>query len=328
MVESKEPVLSVIVIGYKMAAQLANTLFTLSVPYQQGVSESDYEIIAVENASTDNFDEETLSSLGSNIRFFRREETAHTPVPAINFAFSKCRGRIIGLMIDGARMLTPRVIQYVLMAEKLSENSLIVVPGYQLGEQVQHLNVSNGYDEISEKELLDTIAWRENGYELFSVSSISWANERGYFQPMMECNCLFSSADNFENIGYADKRFDLRGGGSINLHIFRSLGLLEDNLFVILPGEGSFHQFHGGVTTSEYSDWTTAVTSHSKQLQSIWNNEFHGLRREPVLLGAVTHWAQSFLQFSSAKSEMRFNRMLNKGLPLWEDDLSKVITDK
>jgi hypothetical protein len=105
-----------------MPEQLAQTLYTLSSAYQMGVSEQDYEVVVVENSSSDNFDESILPELGNNFHFFRREESARTPVPAINFAFEKCRGASIGLMIDGARMLTPRVIQYVLMSQRISSH--------------------------------------------------------------------------------------------------------------------------------------------------------------------------------------------------------------
>ena len=36
----------------------------------------------------------------------------------------------------------------------------------------------------------------------------------------------------FASIGFADQRFDLRGGGAINLHMYRSLGLLPESKLV------------------------------------------------------------------------------------------------
>lgn len=320
MVKPTQPLLSVIVIGYKMSRQLANTLFTLSTAYQRGVSEQDYEVIVVENASSDNFDESILPSLGNNFHFYRREETAQTPVPAINFAFEKCRGQAVGLMIDGARMVTPRVIEYALASQRLADNFLTVVPGYHLGDQAQHFNLSSGYDETVEKNLLDSTCWRTNGYELFTIADISGANPNGYLQPIMECNCMFASMASFKKIGYADERFTLRGGGAINLHMFRSLGLLKENTYIVLPGEGSFHQFHGGVTTSEYDGRNRENELHNTQLQNIWDGKFHSLRREAMLLGAVTPWAQDYLQFSSERSLKRFKRIQARGEALWEDD--------
>lgn len=323
-----KPVLSVIVIGYKMARQLANTLYTLSSSYQRGSIEDDYEVVVVENASVDNFDESILSSLGNNFRFFRRQESAPTPVPAINFAFEQCRGDIVGLIIDGARMVTPGVIQHVLLAQRVHKHAMTAVPGYQLGDKPQNESALEGYCEATEKKLLASVDWRSDGYELFSISSISGANPNGYLQPIMECNCLFAPMRSFERIGFADQRFDLRGGGAINLHMFRSLGLLPESKLVVLPGEGSFHQYHGGVTTSGHSEVAAEQQQHREQLQAIWSNNFHSLRREPLLLGTVSRQAQPYLQLSSEKAQKRFDRFKHQGLSPWIDDKPEIIVDK
>ena len=129
------PQLSVIVIGYKRARQLLNTVFTLSSQYQRDISEGDYEIIVVENGSSDNVDEDAIAALGSNIRFFRRAESSHTPVYAVNFAFQQCRTPLLGLMIDGARMLSPRALATALECWQADRQALVTVPGYHLGEQ-------------------------------------------------------------------------------------------------------------------------------------------------------------------------------------------------
>ncbi len=315
-----KPLLSVIVIGYKMARQLANTLYTLSNAYQRDVSEDDYEVVVVENASTDNFDESILPGLGTNFRFFRREETAATPVPAMNFAFEQCRGEMVGLIIDGARMVTPGIIHHVLMAQRMYADALTAIPGYQLGSKPQNESALEGYCEAVEEKLLDSINWRDDGYQLFGISSISGANPNGYLQPIMECNCLFAPMRSFREIGFADPRFTLRGGGAINLHMFRSLGLLPRSRLVVLPGEGSFHQFHGGVTTSGHAEVDREREQHRAQLQAIWNDNFHALRREPVLLGTVSPQALPYLQLSAKKAQLRFNRLKHLGLPAWEDD--------
>lgn len=323
MPASAHPLLSVIVIGYKMARQLGNTLYTLSTRYQRGVSENDYEVIVVENASNQNFDESALLSLGNNFHFFRRQESTVSPVPAMNFAFKKCRGEIVGLIVDGARMVTPGVLQYVLMAHRMSSQVLTAVPGYQLGHKPQNESALEGYCEEVEQSLLAGIDWQHDGYELFKIASISGANPNGYLQPIMECNCLFAPLQSFRQIGFADERFNLRGGGAINLHMFRRLGLLPDSKLVVLPGEGSFHQYHGGVTTSGHASVAAESAQHRAQLQDIWQHGFHSLRREPVLLGAVPPQAQPYLQLSSEKAQTRFKRLKQQGLPAWEDDDSQ-----
>ena len=327
MPANAKPLLSVIVIGYKMARQLGNTLYSLSTQYQRGVSEKDYEVIVVENASDHNFDESALPTLGNNFHFFRRQESSPSPVPAMNFAFGQCRGEVVGLIVDGARMVTPGVLQYVLMAHRMNNQSLTAVPGYQLGHKPQNESALEGYCEEVEQSLLRGIDWRRDGYELFTIASISGANPNGYLQPIMECNCLFAPMRSFARIGFADQRFDLRGGGAINLHMFRSLGLLPESMLVVLPGEGSFHQYHGGVTTSGRADVAAEQQQHRAQLQAIWSNNFHSLRREPLLLGTVSRQAQPYLQLSSEKAQKRFNRFKHQGLSPWIDDKSEIIVD-
>lgn len=312
--------LSVIVIGYKMARQLANTLYTLSPAYQRNITENDYEVIVVENESSDNIPAPEVESLGKNFRYFRRQESGVSPVPALNFGFAQCRGSTIGLIVDGARMVTPGALYRALQASQLGDNIITAAPGYHLGEQEQQYNKTNQYTEETEQALMATIDWRQEGYELFRIATFSGANQKGYLQPMMECNCLFAPHDSFRRIGYADEDFTLRGGGSINLHMYRSLGMLADSQLVVLPGEGSFHQYHGGVTTSEYDGLDAELASHKKQLHAKWGGVFHSLRRNPTLLGSIPQQAQHFLTLSTHYAEKRLKRLSNAKQPLWPDD--------
>lgn len=314
------PKLSVIVIGYKMAAQLLNTVYTLSTRYQRDIGESDYEVIVVENSSSDNIDADAVEALGTNIRYFRREESSHTPVYAVNFAFQQCRGQLIGLMIDGARMLSPRALATALECWEQDARALITVPGYHLGEQEQYHHRDAEQAKAEERRLLESINWRDEGYQLFEISTFSGANRRGYLQPIMECNCVFAAATKFASIGYADERFQLRGGGSINLHMYRGLGTKADCNLYVLPGEGSFHQFHGGVTTSGYDDRQAEIERHRVQLHSLWPGGFHSLRRKPILFGEVASSAREFLDFSRKMELKREQRLQRQGLPLWPDE--------
>ena len=315
---TSRPRLSVIVIGYRMSRQLGNTLYSLSADYQRNVDAEDYEVVVVENSSDDNLDPSVLRLWAGNFRYTLREESSHSPVAAINFAFSQCRGTTIGLMIDGARLLSPRVLEYALMAAHLSPRALTIVPGYHLGGDEQHL--APEHDEAGETALLEEIDWKDNGYRLFDIATFSGGNRRGFFHPFMECNCVFADADCFRQIGYADPRFTLPGGGSINLHMFRQLGMLADSKLFLTPGEGSFHQYHGGVTTRDHPGREAELLSHKTQLHSLWPGGFHSLRREPMLLGAVTPWAQRFLAKSCTLSESRWRRLQDTNQTLWPDD--------
>ena len=111
---------------------------------------------------------------------------------------------------------------------------------------------------------------------------LAGANRHGYLQPIMECNCLFASAKNYAAIGHANTEFTLPGGGSINLHMYRSLCMLLGSELFVTPGEGSFHQYHGEVTTSSYAEREAEIEKHRIQLHSFWPGGFPSVRREPA----------------------------------------------
>lgn len=316
------PRISVIVIVYNMVRQAMNTLYSLSTAYQRNVTASDYEVIVVENPSRATLDANAIAALPGQFRYFLQPPTtSQSPVGAINFGFEQARGQGICLMIDGARMVTPRILEYALQAQRIDPHALVAVPGYNLGIQDQRFHRDTGHDAIVEQRLLEHIAWQRNGYRLFDIASIGGANPKGFFHPLMECNCVFTSAANFEAIERANTDFQLPGGGSINLHVYRQLGLLPASQhYFLMPGEGSFHQFHGGITTAQWDDLSEVLETHRKQLHSYWPGGFHSLRREPMLLGAVGSHAQRFLQFSAHRAKQRFSRLKKHDKPCWADD--------
>lgn len=312
--------ISVIVIIHNMPRQAENTLFSLSTNYQKNVTADDYEVIIIENSSDNILGESKATQGRPNFRYFLNNEPGCSPARAINIGLSKAKRNYIGLIIDGARILTPRVIEYAMLAFEMESSALVAVPGYHIGEEEQKNHAQTGHNEEKEIALLDEIAWKDNGYRLFSISCFGPSNTRGYLQPMKECNAVFSSAESFQEIGGADERFNLPGGGSLNLDIYRKLGMRSDSTLFVLPGEGSFHQFHHGVTTAERPDREEELRQFNSQLNDFWDGQFHALRREPILLGSVTHWAQKFLRLSSEFASSRFSRLAENKRPYWEDD--------
>jgi len=106
----------------------------------------------------------------------------------------------------------------------------------------------------------------------------------------------------------------------VNLFLYRKLVLLPRSRLVVLPGEGSFHQFHGGITTTPAEDLDRVLLSHRTQLAKILGAPFEAPRREPMLLGAVTSHAQAMLRFSAERATQRFERFRAQGKPAWGDD--------
>lgn len=316
----KNTILSVIVIIYDMPRQALNTIYSLSCDYQKNISRNDYEIILVENRSDNMVDANKLIDMNANIRYFVNDKDTQSPAKAINMGLKEAAGSIVGLMIDGARLVTPRVLEYALMAAAANRSFLAAVPSYNLGEIQHQHNLSSNYSEEKEISLLEACQWKNNGYRLFDIGSIGDANQNGFMNPLLESNCFFSTKENFFLIGGANEEFSLPGGGSLNLHMFRQLGTLENTSYYILLSEGTFHQFHGGVTTSQIDDREEVLESHRKQLHSYWNDGFHAMRREPVLLGSPTSHSLPYLAYSSQRNMARSKRLESISKPLWPDD--------
>jgi hypothetical protein len=293
------PRLSVVVIVHDMVAQAMRTLQSLSTACQRGVAVEDYEVIVVENRSARCLDPAAVAALPGQFRYVLRDEAGVTPAPAINAGLALARGPVVGLMIDGARMLTPGVIGGALAATRMNARSLVAVPGYQLGPVPHNLAIGRGpgHDEA----LLARIGWPEDGYRLFEVASLSLANRMGVFRPFMECNCLFAPADAVAAIGGADERFDLPGGGALNLWIWHRLAHFPGLSCVVLPGEGSVHQVHGGVTTTTDAAYADKTTAFLDQLNAILGEPFKSPDVPVTYLGALPQTLAPFLTYSTER---------------------------
>lgn len=290
-------VISFVLIVYKMPDQADKTLHSLSTAYQRGVAENDYEVIVVENDSPELLGEERALRHGNNVRYFHRHEIAPTPVPAINFGASQARGSHICVMIDGARMITPGVVNYMIAAAHLSPEAIVAVPGYHLGPKKQQESMLEGYNEQVERGLLDSIGWPTDGYRLFEIACLSGTCAGGVFKPIGESNCFCVPRHIFEKLGGYDERFTETGGGQVNLDFYKRTVELPETLLVTLLGEGSFHQFHGGVTTGQTGERRKqAMEAHFSQYSGLRGGPYEPPEKRSVYLGAVPDRSLKFLR--------------------------------
>lgn len=282
-----------------MPEQAKNTLFSLSSTYQNGVFEEDYEVIVIENSSDRPMGKEGIEGLRGNFRYYYREETRPTPVFAINFGREIAKGNHIGLMIDGARMATPGMIRAILQASRIDKNAAVAVPGYHLGKTVQQEAMKSGYDENTESGLLKSINWPHNGYRLFDIGCFSATSRAGYFLPIGESNCFTISKSLWDKVGGIDLRFTETGGGQSNLDFYKRVCELPDTELIILAGEGTFHQFHGGVTTGqrkEVRDQT--MQAHFKQYEDIRGEQYKAPNKKAMIFGHIPDNALSYMAHS------------------------------
>ncbi len=296
------PTVSFIVIVYDMPRQAANTVRSLLPEYQQGVTPEAYEVIIVENRSKNPMEQSFLDSLPSNCCYFLRDETEPTPIHAINFGIEKARGQHVCVMIDGARLLTPGVVRNTILAHRVSERAIVTVPGYHLGHKPQQQAVETGYNEEREMEMMDDIGWPRDGYRLFDIACFSVSSAAGFYMPHSESNCISMPREIWADLGGYDPNFDTRGGGMVNLDLYKRACEYPETVHIVLQGEGTFHQFHGGVTTGgEDTDDRPAFMQEIKQqykdLRGEWFSQPH---TDPIYFGELSEPVQRFVFHSSA----------------------------
>jgi hypothetical protein len=129
----------------------------------------------------------------------------------------------------------------------------VTAPAYHLGSTTQMEAV--GHDQAAEDELLAGSGWERDGYELFAISALAASSGRGWFGPMGESSSLFMRRSLWDELGGLDERFALPGGGLANHDLYRRACEAEGVQLVVLPGEGTFHQVHGGAATSRRFGW-------------------------------------------------------------------------
>ena len=247
---------SIVVCAYNMPRELPRTIRSLSPSMQQGVSADDYEIIVVDNGSTQPFDEDECRRWGANLRIISIDPALASPSPAraVNTGISEARGALIGVMIDGARMASPGMVAFATMADTVADRAVILTLGFHLGPEVQMKSVLQGYNQQEEDRLLAQSGWIEDGYRLFDISVFAGSSEGGWFNPINESNAIFMRKALWDELGGFDERFKSPGGGFINLDTLSRAVALPDVTVVTSLGEGTFHQVHGGIATNAIRD--------------------------------------------------------------------------
>ena len=299
MVEKVEckPDLSVVVVVYNMEREAPRTLYTLSAAFQRHIESDSYEVIVVDNGSNPPFDPKVIDCLSGNFRLIRIDHASPSPAQAVNLGIAEARGEVIGVMVDGARMVTPGLLHFARHGASLYDRAVVASIGWFLGFDHPRLALESGYDEEREDALLKSIDWPADGYRLFEIGTLAGSSPNGWLLAIAESNALFLRRELWERLEGFDERFDLPGGGFVNLDTYRRALELPNTELVVLLGEGSFHQIHGGIATNSDNDlFPEALRSWAQQYETIRGRAWVApARNSPTYLGTLPRPALSHL---------------------------------
>ncbi len=292
MFRSKTPKISIIIIAYNMAREVPRTVQSFLSPYQIGINPDDVEVIVMENGSPYPINPETIRAWPKNVKYINVENPNPSPANALNQGVALAKGEWVCPVIDGARMVTGGLLKAAQAMMASHDNPVIATIGYHLGHEIQQENVKKGYNQAAEDALLRSIDWPKNSYRLFDIASLGASALEGWMNNLAESNVLFMKKSFYQSISGYDEAFNIPGGGLVNLDFFKRCVEHQDSQYILLLGEASFHQYHGGVTTSRSvaepsltKDGKTTWEEYSEQYQEIRGERYTVPITKPILYG-------------------------------------------
>jgi len=299
--------LSVVVNFHNNRREARNTLHSLTREYQLDAQDIPYEVIALDHGSTQPLTEADVCSFGPQFQYRSVPTQSVSPVAAINEACHQAAGEQLLILIDGAHILTPGVLRLLREAFRRFQSPFVATVPFHLGPKRQNLSVEDGYNQMVEDQLLEGSGWKKNGYKLYSASGAFADDSGGWYGQLFESGCFALHKADYLALGGFDERFQSRGGGLTNLDIFQRALMWEKLNYIVLLGEGTFHQVHGGVATNapmEQHPWN-AFHEEFKQIRGM---NFIRVPRKPTLLGNVPIEALHFARFSRELGEKIWRR--------------------
>lgn len=271
-----EVAVSLVLVCFQMQRELPRTLVSLSPACQRGIVPADYEVIIVDNGSVPPVDPAISDGLGQDVIVESVESPTVSPAPAINIGLRLARAPLVGLWVDAARMASPGLVRACVEAARLHPRPVIATFNYHLGGRLQYFSTAEEHTREAEDALLASIGWPENGERLFEISTLD--AKGGVTGPIIESCALFMPRALWDELGGADEAFVSRGGGAVNPDIFIRACELPDVQLIRILGQGTFHQVHGGVSTSGGAGLMEAGKAMSREYFRIRGRPFSAVR--------------------------------------------------
>jgi glycosyl transferase family 2 len=239
--------LTVIINFFNMQREAKRTLATLSARYQRGCDDINYEVIAIDHGSSEPLDPNLVASAGGNFRYRYLETDSASPCRALNAAVDDAASEFVLVSIDGARMFSPGVIAQCFAAADRFDHPFVFGLNAHIGSKKQFQLLDEGYTQADEDALLEAVDWREDGYRLFDISCLGnpAANDSG----PNESNVVFLRKADFKAVGGYNPAFESPGGGFASIDLFKRLIESPGIDPILIVGEATFHQMHGGAVT-------------------------------------------------------------------------------
>ena len=242
--------LSILLVMYNMPRECPRTLVSMLPPYQKDIDTEDYEVLVLDNGSTAPLPAELVDKLPANVRLLGVPDPNGSPGRALNWGAGHAGSDRLMFCIDGARMFSDRLVASAIETLENFPDAFVYTLGWHLGPGVQMRSVFEGYDQVVEDELLAAANWQFEPDNLFKISALAGSSANGITGPISESNAFAVSRRLFEEVGGYDDRFKIPGGSTSNLEIFTRYVTRPNALNICLAAEGTFHQVHGGVATS------------------------------------------------------------------------------
>ncbi|MGJ3230738.1 MAG: glycosyltransferase family 2 protein [Oceanicaulis sp.] len=255
--------LAVVIVAYQMHRELPRTLLSLTPAYQRWRgAPARLQVIVVDNGSSPPLERDAYDAPGLDLTVIRPRAPTPSPAPALNTGLALADAPLVGAWIDGARLASAGLLQAVCDAAARAPVPVIAPLNWQLGPQRQFMASQTGYDQAVEDALLKSVSWPDQPDRLFDISICEV--QPTALSPLLESNALFLHKTLWEALGGYDEAFDEPGGGCVNPDmLIRACGHPGAQL-IRLVDEATFHQFHGGVSTSDL-DRAAAMMKHASR---------------------------------------------------------------
>jgi protein O-GlcNAc transferase len=301
--KSKEKqMLSIVINFFNNRREAENTLYSLTRAYQNDLDDIPYEVIVLDNGSTQPLSEKQVLAFGPEFKYRYISTTSVSPVQAINTACRDALGEGLLVIIDGAHIISPGVLRRCADAFSLFSSPFIATVPFHLGPKRQNESITEGYNQSIEDQLLSGCGWKINGYNLYKIAGDFADANRGWFGCLFESSCFGIRKADYLSLGGLDERFQSRGGGLVSPDFFNRAVSRKNMQYVVLLGEGTFHQVHGGVASNAPYSQHPATEFHQEYV-NIRGAPYQQVLRKPYFMGILPDEALHVATISAGLGE-------------------------